>query len=154
VRYFLGDAVEVYAHATTAFNKKLANLVPGYTIDDAMTTSVKFANGALATILASVATPVGGGVSLNVYGTRTAATFRGWGHEVTISRKDGEEVTTEEVASQGDIFAVEDRAFLDAVQTGDASKIRTDYADGFKTSQLTVGANQSAATGKPVDLTQ
>lgn len=149
VRYFLGDAVEVFAHTTTAFNHKLPNLMPLYTIDDVMTTSIKFESGALATILASAATPVGGGVSLEVLGMKSAVKFKGWGHDVEITQ--GEE--TEKFSSVDEIFPVEDRAFLDAVRTGDKSKVRTDYADAFKTARLTLAANQSAETGKPVDLT-
>lgn len=152
VRYFLGDAVEVFAHTTTAFNHKLADLATNYTIDDAMTTSIKFANGAIATILASAATPVGGGVFLDILGTHTAVKFTGWGHDAKIVTK-GESGNVEEtVASEGAIFPVEDRAFLDAVRTGDRAKILTDYADAYKTSQITLGANKSAATGKPVEL--
>jgi len=154
VRYFLGDAVEVFAHATTAFNKKLPNLLPGYTMDDALTTSIKFENGAVASIMASVATPIGGGVTLNILGMNTAAQFNGWGHDVTITRQAEDGTAEESVTSTGEIFPLEDSAFLDAVRTGDRTKIRTDYADGFKTAQVTVGANQSAATGKPVDLTE
>lgn len=151
VRYFLGDAVEVYAHTTTAFNKKLPNLLENYTMDDAMTTTIKFESGALATILSSSATPVGGGVSLDILGMKSAVKFSGWGHDVTILRQDGE---SENIASSAEIFPVEDRAFLDAVKTGDRNKIKTDYADAFKTAFLTLAANESAETGKPVDLRQ
>lgn len=153
VRYFMGDAVEVYAHTTTAFNKKLPNLAPNYTIDDAMTTTIKFANGGIATIYASASTPVGGGITLDILGMKSAVKFNGWGHDVKILTKDGKETKEETVASESKPFPLEDRQFLDAVKTGDKPKILTDYADAFKTAQLTVGANQSAATGKPVDLT-
>lgn len=78
VRYFLGDAVEVFAHGTTEFNKKPAAIASNY--------------------------------------------------------------------------AIEDRAFLDAVRSGDHSNILSDYADGFKTSLVTVGANQSLQTGQPVSI--
>lgn len=152
VRYFLGDATEVFAHTTTAFNKKLPNLTPGYNIDDAMTTTIRFENGALATILASAATPVGGSVFLDILGTQTAVKFTGWGHDAKITTRGESGNTDETVASVGDIFAVEDRAFLDAVRTGDQNKVRTDYADAYKTSQITLGANESAATGKPVRI--
>jgi myo-inositol 2-dehydrogenase / D-chiro-inositol 1-dehydrogenase len=154
VRYFLGDAVEVFAHATMAFNKKLPNLREGYTIDDALTTSIKFKNGAVASIMASAATPVGGGVMLNILGTQSAVHFTGWGHDVKIQRRVDGKTVEETAKSEPDIFALEDRTFLDAVRSGDRSKIGTDYADGFKTAQVTVGANQSVATGKPIDLTE
>ncbi|MCA1597099.1 MAG: Gfo/Idh/MocA family oxidoreductase [Chloroflexi bacterium] len=154
VRYFLGDAVEVFACATTAFNKKVPDLRPGYTIDDALTTCIKFKNGAIANIMASAATPVGGGITLNVLGTSSAVRFTGWGHDATIMRRVDGKTTEEKAASEPDIFPVEDRTFLDAVRSGDRSRIGTDYADGFKTAQLAVGANESAATGRAVDLTQ
>lgn len=154
VRYLMGDAVEVFAHATQTFNKKLPNMLAGYTMDDAMVTSIKFANGGIASIMASVATPVGGGVSLNVLGMKSAAQFGAWAHDVKITRKGDGDNTEETISGTADIFPIEDRIFLDAVRTGDPSKIRSDYADGFKTSQVTLGANESAATGKPVDLTK
>lgn len=149
VRHFLGDAQEVYAHATTSFNKKRPNLVPSYNMDDALTTSIKFKSGALASILASVATPAGGGIQLDVHGMETSVKFNGWGHDATILRKDAE---PEVVKSADGIFAIEDRAFLDAVASGDRSSILAPYVDSFKTAQLTIAANQSAQTGKPVEL--
>ena len=152
VRYFLGDAVEVFAHATTAFNKKLPNLAPNYTMDDALITSVKFKNGGIASIMASVATPVGGGINLNIYGTHSAVLFTGWGHDAKILRRQDGKTEEESVLCVGDIFPIEDRIFLDAVRTGDRSKIGADYVDGFKTAQLAVAANESVETGKPVEL--
>ena len=148
-RYFLGDAVEVFAHATTSFNHKLPNLVEGYNIDDALIANVKFKSGAIASLMASVATPVGGQITLDIYGTQSAVKFSGWGHDATIMRK-GEEPEIVKCASE--IFAVEDRAFLDAVQSGDGSKILAPYVDSFKTAQITVAANQSAQSGKPVEI--
>jgi predicted dehydrogenase len=88
VRHFLGDAQEVFAHGTTAFNTKVPNLAPSYNMDDAMTTSIKFKSGALASILASVSTPAGGGILLDVHGAKTSVKFSGWGHDATILRKD------------------------------------------------------------------
>ena len=149
VRHFMGDAQEVFAHATTSFNKKRPNLVPSYNIDDALTTSIKFKSGALASILASVATPAGGGILLDVHGMESSVKFSCWGHDATILRKDAE---PEVVKSAGDIFAIEDRAFLNAVASGDRSQVLAPYVDSFKTAQLTIAANQSAQTGKPVEL--
>lgn len=148
-RYFLGDAVEVFAHATTSFNHQLPNLVEGYNIDDALIANIKFKSGAIASLMASVATPVGGQITLDIYGTKSTVKFSGWGHDATILRQ-GEEAET--VPCAGEIFPIEDRAFLDAVQTGDASKILAPYVDSFKTAQITVAANQSAASGKPVEI--
>lgn len=150
VRYFLGDAVEVFAHATTSFNKSLPNLMPGYNVDDALTTSIRFASGALATINASIATPVGGGITLDILGMNSALKFSGWSHDVRIVREGGAEET---VAGVGEIFPIEDRAFLDAVQSGDKTKVLSHYTDAFKTARITLAANESAQSGRPVDIT-
>ncbi|HEX8236714.1 MAG TPA: Gfo/Idh/MocA family oxidoreductase [Abditibacteriaceae bacterium] len=153
VRYFLGDAVEVFAHGTTEFNKKLAAIAPNYSIEDAMVVSIKFAGGAIANIMSSCATPVGGSVSLHILGGQTSAQFSGWAHDVKLAYKDSDGTTHEEaVSGVSDIFPIEDRAFLDAVHSGDHNKIRSNYADGFKTSQITLGANQSLLTGQPVPI--
>ena len=153
VRYFMGDVAEVFAHTTTAFNKKQPTLREGYDVDDALIASLKFKNGGIATLMASIATPVGGGITLRVLGTQSCAEFQGWGHDVKIKTRDADGKAQEESAdSVSDIFAVEDRAFLDAVRSGDRSKILTDYADGFKTVQVALGANQSADTGRAVEL--
>ncbi len=44
------------------------------------------------------------------------------------------------------------QAFIHAVRTGDRSVIRSDYADALKTTEVTLGANESARTGKPVQM--
>jgi len=46
----------------------------------------------------------------------------------------------------------EDKAFIKAVETGDRSDIRSDYADGAKTLALSLAINESFQTRKPVDL--
>jgi len=43
-------------------------------------------------------------------------------------------------------------AFIHAVRTGDRSVIRSDYFDALKTTEVTLGANESARTGKPVEM--
>jgi hypothetical protein len=41
---------------------------------------------------------------------------------------------------------------VDAVLTGDASKIHSPYTDAVKTLALTLACNRSMAEGKPVQL--
>jgi len=146
VRYLCGEAVEVFAYAARGFNTGLYN----YTIDDASVVNLKFASGAVANLMsACCANGGGGGVTLNVYAHDTTFLFTGWEHSVRILRK-GQE--PEEIKGEPDIFAVEDRVFLDAVRTGDGGKIRSSYADATKTLELTLAANESIATGKPVKV--
>ena len=44
------------------------------------------------------------------------------------------------------------RAFIHAVQTGDTSGIRSDYADGFRTFELTYAMHLSAVRGEIVQI--
>jgi myo-inositol 2-dehydrogenase / D-chiro-inositol 1-dehydrogenase len=152
VRYLLGDAEEVFATATRAFNKSKPDTPPNYDIEDASLVNIKFKSGAIANLMASCATGVGGGVTLNVFSEDHAALFTGWEHSLRLLAKRGDETREETIPGEESIFSIEDRAFIDAVKSGDKSKIRTDYSDGLKTAELAVGANRSMETGEPVRL--
>jgi len=45
-----------------------------------------------------------------------------------------------------------DRVFIDAVKTGDSSKILSPYSDAFETFKIMMAASKSFETGKAVDL--
>ena len=45
-----------------------------------------------------------------------------------------------------------DRTFIDAVITGDGSKIRSPYADAYKTVMFALACNKSMETGLPVKV--
>lgn len=153
VRYLLGDAQEVFAAATRAFNRGKEGTPSNYDIEDASIVSIKFKGGAIATLMASCATDVGGGVTLSVLSAEHAAFFTGWEHSLRLLEKRGEETREVTIPGEESIFAIEDRAFIDAVKTGDRTKVRTDYADGLKTAELALAANRSMETGEPVRLT-
>ncbi|HAZ63509.1 MAG TPA: hypothetical protein DCZ72_07880 [Armatimonadetes bacterium] len=146
LRYLCGEAVEVYARAANGFNRDLYS----YTIDDASSVVLTMANGGVANLMSSCsANGGGGGVWLNVYALGTTCLFTGWDHAVRILRKGAE---PEEIKEQVDIFAVEDRVFVDAVRTGDGSAIASTYPDASKTLRLTLAANESIASGQPVTV--
>ncbi|HID10152.1 MAG TPA: Gfo/Idh/MocA family oxidoreductase [Candidatus Latescibacteria bacterium] len=58
----------------------------------------------------------------------------------------------EEFPSFQDGFELEDRAFVEAVRTGDPSRIRSDYGDAFRTLEVTLAANRSMETGEVVEI--
>lgn len=146
-RYLCGDADEVYAYGTREFNKQ--NAPEGYSIEDASTVAIRFKNGAVVNIMSACACRTGGGVFLNVHASKTCLRYTGWEHSVTIEQA-GQEA--EKIAGEPDIFAVEDTEFLKAVRTGNRSLVRCTYPDGLKTAELTLAANESMETGKPVRL--
>ena len=142
-RYLFGDAQEVFAYAATGFNKGIA----GYSMDDAATVAIRFANGGIANLMSSVSSNAGGGVLLNVHSLNTNVQFTGWDHTVSLRRKGQPD---EEIKGEDNIFGIEDAAFLAAVRKADGSGIRSTYPDAVKTLAISVAANQSIATGKPV----
>lgn len=148
VRFLCGEAAEVYMHNVPprTFNREVAGV---YSIDDAATLSVRLKRGGVANIWSSCATNVGGNVTLTVYGGRHAAFFSGWEHNLRLITQGQPEET---IPGEGDIFALEDREFIDAVMEKDGSRIGTPYGDGVKTLELILAAEESARTGKPVAL--
>ncbi|KPJ64776.1 hypothetical protein AMK68_00565 [candidate division KD3-62 bacterium DG_56] len=145
-RFLCGDATEVHAFAAKGFN---TDAPAGYTIEDASVVNIKFETGAIANLWASCAVNVGGGVSLNVYGHRTAAFFTGWEHSVRLLRAGQDTV---EIAGEPDVFYIEDQAFIRAVRNRSEKPIQATYADGLKTVAISVAANESMKTGKPVKV--
>lgn len=145
-RFLCGDAVEVHAFAATGFNKGTPDT---YDIEDASAVNIKFADGAVANLWASCSSNASGGVSLNVYANNLAAQFTGWEHSVRLMQVGKDTI---EIKGEGDIFAVEDDAFIKAVRSGKPAGIMSPYDDAVKTLAISVAANKSIKTGKPVPV--
>ena len=56
------------------------------------------------------------------------------------------------IKSDVDFGTLCDRTFVDAVLTGDPSKIRSPYQDAIKSVLTTLAANRSMETGLPVEV--
>jgi predicted dehydrogenase len=145
---FIGGAVtEVHAFAAKGFNKGAPSV---YTIEDASVVNLRFADGAIANLWASCsANGGGGGVTLNVYANNLTAEFTGWEHSLRLLRK-GEE--PQEMKGEEEIFSIEDGAFIRAVRANDPSKVLCNYQDGLGTLTVTLAANESMRTRRPVKL--
>lgn len=148
VRFLCGDVVGVHAFAAKGLNKGAPE---NYTIEDASVVNLHFANGAVANLWASCsANADGGGVSLNVYANQTTALFTGWEHSLQLLRAGQEK--PEVIKGEPDIFAIEDDAFIQAIRQNDPSRVQSSYADGLKTLEVTLAANESMETGKPIEI--
>lgn len=147
VRYLCGEVVDVHALAATGLNRK-APLK--YSIEDAAVVNLRLANGGVANLWASCsANAGGGGVSLNVYAHGLTAKYTGWEHTLRLMRTGQDTI---EIAGEPDIFAIEDTAFIKAVREQDPSHVRSSYEDGLKAIEITLAANQSMETGRPVRI--
>lgn len=151
-RYLGGEVAEVQAFAANGFNSKLPNIIQNYNIDDAIVVNLRFESGAVGNLMSCCAAGGGGGgVFLNVWASKHTARFTEWAHHVQIHRA-GQKETEQIKGDIEDIFPLEDRTFIDAVKTGDRSKIRSTHADGVRTTLLALAANESLAKGQPVKV--
>jgi myo-inositol 2-dehydrogenase/D-chiro-inositol 1-dehydrogenase len=145
--FLCGDVIEVHAYGAKGFNKGVPT---AYSIEDAAVVNLKFSSGAVANLWASASSNGGGGgVTLNVYANDFTALFNGWEHSVKILRTG---LDPEEIPGEGNIFAIEDDAFIQAIKSKDPSKLMATYRDGFKTMQISLAANRSMEIGAPVSI--
>jgi len=145
-RFLCGDAVEVHALAATGFNTGTPDT---YDIEDASVVNIKFAGGAIGNLWASCSSNACGGVTLNVYAGNLAAQFTGWEHSVRLMQVGKD---TCEIKGEGDIFAVEDAAFIKAVRSGNPAGIMSPYEDAVGTLAISVAANKSMKSGRPAPV--
>ena len=142
-RYLFGDVKSVYAVPIRERRQR----PPEFNIEDASMVQLTFTNGAAANLYSSCSTSLGGGVSLTLWATDMRAEFTGWEHSVNISLPDGEQVT---IPGGQNIFALEDRAFVDSVKAGKNAGVLATYEDGLHATAIACAANESMVTGKVV----
>lgn len=166
VRYIVGEPEEVYTMGARGW----VTGWEGYDTDDVSTTSVRFAGGMLGALSTGCYAETGEAYDskitfsardcrldhyilgkVNIYGetkeqAENGLVFKGDG---TMQAKGGC-VTIPEDSSYGGITC--DRTFVDAVLSGDGSKIRSPYADAVKTMEFVLACNKSMETGLPVKV--
>ena len=141
-RYFLGQVRTVHASVRTGLMEEVEN----YDVHDAAVTNLSFENGAIASITSACMLSTGGQVGLDLF------------LKDQVLRLDGRTLTVEDSAGKevldlgNNPTLAEDMAFINAVESGDASQIRSDYADAVKTLELTLAATQSALEGRAIEL--
>ncbi|MDE2808911.1 MAG: gfo/Idh/MocA family oxidoreductase, partial [Gemmatimonadota bacterium] len=141
-RYLLGEVESVHAMARIGLMEDVLN----YDVHDASVTNLRFQSGAVASITSACMLSAGGHVGLDLY--QKDQVLRIASGALTIDRSSGQEV----VEQGNNPTQAEDRAFLQAVQTGDAAGIRCDYAKAVKTLAVTLAATQSAIEGRVLSL--
>ena len=141
-RYLLGDVAEVHAMGRTGLMEDVEN----YDVHDASVTNLRFKSGAVASITSACMLSAGHHVGLELFLKDQA--LRIVGQHLTNATPDGTEV----VELGNNPTHAEDQTFLQAVQSGDASAIRCDYAEAVKSLELTIAATQSAQEGRLIAL--
>jgi predicted dehydrogenase len=143
LRYLCGEVREVYAAYAL---QVMGEQVEGTDVPDVGSVTMKLANGMVATISNTCLLPVGHHVGLDIY------TNKG----VLELRSDAlNEITADGARKHPNVanpYFVEDEAFIHALRTGDTSRILSDYEDSLRTHDITIAANESAVSGKPIIL--
>lgn len=168
VRYMMGEPVEVFTMGARGFVTDHVN----YDTDDVSTTSVRFECGALGALSTGCYAKSGEAFDskiifsakdcrlehyilgkVNIFGVQpdekadNGLVFKGDG---TMQAANNGCVTIPEDGAYGGIQC--DRTFVDAVLTGDDSKIRSPYADAVRTMEFVMACNRSMETGLPVKV--
>jgi myo-inositol 2-dehydrogenase / D-chiro-inositol 1-dehydrogenase len=153
-RFVAGEIVEVSAFAAAGFVCD----VGGYATDDAMTVSLRFASGALGSFATGCYARPGlcaeGGIRLGIGSREARCELSGWRMDLRAARWKGDSLPpeAEELRGEENIFEVEDRLFMEAASAGNAGLFPSSYADAIGTLEVTLAANESAASGRPVRL--
>ena len=142
-RYLLGEIAEV--HAVYA-QRQLPDVYEGVTVPDVGCVNIRFAGGAVGTIVNTCLLDHGGSAGLDVFTREVTLEVRG--DSLTERRRN----ETRTFRNAADPYQVEDQTFVEAVRSGDGSRIRSPYEDAYRTHLVTVAANESAQTGRPVAL--
>lgn len=171
LRYFLGEPDRVYSVATRGIITP--EKCPNYCTDDLSTTLVVFKSGVTATMMTGCYSENGAswdskmtfgsissrmdyrlcsdvrffGIDKRDVAAEVAGTISGDGTQ----RRSESEVGID-VKSSVDFGTICDRTFIDAVLTGDPSKIRSPYSDAMKSVAFTLACNRSMETGEVVRL--
>lgn len=150
MRYLAGDVATVYATAAT----RLLTDTPNLDIDDVNAASVTFASGAVGTIANScaVAGPQMPNLTnyLHVVAKDVVLAVSAGALNIFRPGEERQEIKGERDDSNYKLNA----AFIRAVETGDASDIRSPYSDSLRTHAVTVGAVQSAREGRPITVAE
>jgi len=148
MRYLAGEVDSVYAAAGTL----LLQEVPQLSIDDVNAATVQFSSGAVGTIVNTCA--VAGRQLPNVSGyihivaRNLVLAISPAALHIMRGREEPEVLRGE--LEDGNYKMNE--TFIRAVETGDSSAIRSSYSDSLRTHAVTVGAVQSARTGRPLRI--
>jgi len=167
--YLLGDVDTVYSVPTRGFVKD--SEWPGYNTEDASTTIFKFKSGITGTMITGCYSLNGASWDSKLtLGTRSSRLDYFLLSHVSIYGVDEKDIA-EEIAgvvkgdgmqrrnenetgirfnSTVDAGTMCDRTFIDAVITGDASKIKSPYCNAYKTLAAVLACNESMKTGQAV----
>lgn len=146
LRYLFGEPLSVYATCSRGMLKAGVNAPAEYENDDHSTAVIRFPNEVTATLVSACYVPevrAHNGLVITLNDMIMDYRLR---NNLIIRTKN----ETRDIMRGNNQGFDEDRTFIDAVKSGNGSKIRSPYADALKTLKLGFAANESMETGKVV----
>ncbi len=145
LRYLAGEVETVYAAASTGAMTDVEN----YDVEDASVAALEFSSGAVGHVVSSCVLTDGGERNVSVRLDGRGFTVKLQGNTVEVADAEGQRADSF-ADPEGGWMALADRAFIEAVRTGDGSAILSSYSDSLKTLALTLAVNESMETGERV----
>ena len=136
-RSLVGEAEVVAARATAHPRPAF----PDADVADVSAALLRYASGATGTFTATCLLGQAEAIGLSLYAEGTAVRIT----QDAVTIDDGRERRS--VRTRTDPFVTEDRAFLDAVRSGDAARVVSSYADALLTHRLAVAIRDAAEGG-------
>ncbi len=142
-RFICGEIVEVYA----AYTRRTLEVTEDTDIYDFGSVTMKFADGAVGTLVNTCVLTLPYTVGLHVVCSDTVVELHG---DLTVIERGHKEI----LSGGRNPILMENEAFINAVRTGDSTGIRSNYEDAVKTLAVSLACNESAATNCPVAISQ
>jgi len=146
LRYLYGEPLSIYATCSTGIVKPGVDASPEYDTDDHSTAVIRFKNNITATLVSGCYSQ----------GVRPHCGYVITLNDMVLDYRLRNNLIIETAMEMRDIKRGNDqtydldRAFIDAIKTGDASLIRSPYSDALKSLKLAFAANQSMETGEVI----
>ena len=143
MRWLAGNIDEVYA----CYGHRVSARTEGMTVPDAQIINLQFASGAVGYVSNVCTLTQGGGRSgMQVIMGDVVADV---GRELTVHPEDALQLP-----EQTPEYESIDAAFIRAVATGNGAPILCDYREGLRSAAVTLAANESQQTRRPVQVWQ
>lgn len=146
IRYFLGEPAAAFCFSDNLYHKD----VPNYTSEDVSAASLKFQNGAVATVAGTNGGIPGKWLASYSLVCRNLTVDFIDANNATIYRTDKDPVETIEVKGSRNLGLAETLDLLDAIEKGGAT--RTPMSEGAKTLAMVLAVTQSGDSGQVVRL--
>ncbi len=146
IRYLCGEPVAAFGFLNNVFHRH----VKDYTVEDVSTASIRFKNGAVASVAGTNgAIPGKWQAAFSIVCRNMTVEFTDWNH-ATIYHTDKNPVATTTISSDRDVAQAETLDFVHAIDSN--GQTRTPMSEGARTLDLVLAVTESGETGKIVRL--